>query len=279
MTTVTPSPDGMLPFITPAFSYLLESAEWLPSLDVVDRLAGQKPELGAERQMAAGGWMMYAGPQSPMNHVIGMGLQGPVSKEEFDRVEDFYRVHASHCEVVVSPYADPSLMEHLGERGYRVTEWNSVLVRQLSGEESFDPRARDLEIRRVGPENARQWSEVVALGFAEIVPVSPDLFVPFASAGNAICFLAYLGGKAVAGAGGSVFPQEGIAPFYGAATLPQYRQRGAHNALFQARLRAAAAAGCRWAVVCTLPGSASQRNAERNGFRLAYTKIAMQRQL
>jgi GNAT superfamily N-acetyltransferase len=87
-----------------------------------------------------------------------------------------------------------------------------------------------------------------------------------------------LGGKPAGGAAGSVYPEPGIAPFYGAATLPEYRNRGVQNALFQARLRAAAAAGCDLAIVCTQPGSLSQRNAERNGFRVAYTKVAMQRE-
>ena len=279
MTTFRQSPGVTRQFVNQALSYRLESAEWLPCLDLVDDLIRRKPELGAKRQMVAGGWMMYAGPHSPMNHMIGMGLQGPVSKEEFDQVENFYRRHNSVCEAVVSPYADASLLGHLGERGYRVTEWNSVLVRELSSGEHFDSDAGNIKIRAVGPDDARQWSEVVARGFADIAAVSPDLFVPFASAANSICFVAWVNDKAVGGAGGSVFPREGIAPFYGASTLPEYRNRGVQNAFFQARLEAAMAAGCQLAVVSTLPGSVSQRNAERNGFRLAYTKVAMQRML
>lgn len=278
MTTSRQSPIAPR-FIDQAFSYRLEAAEWLPSLHLIDQFAEHNPELGAERQMVAGGGMTYAGPQSPLNHIIGLGLQGPVSKEEFDQIEDFYRRHQSVCEVVVSPYADMSLHAHLGERGYRITEWNSVLVRDLIPAEAFPPPDNPLEVRAVAPDNARQWAEVVARGFAEVATVSPDLFLPFANCSNSICFLAFLHGEVAGAAGGSIFPEMGIAPFYGAATLPQFRNRGVHNALFQARLRAATEGGCHWAVVCTLPGSSSQRNAERNGFRLAYTKVALQRQL
>jgi hypothetical protein len=64
-------------FIDTALSYKLESAEWLPSLDYIDVLVRDRPELGAERHMLAGGWMLYAGPQSPLNHIVGMGLRGP----------------------------------------------------------------------------------------------------------------------------------------------------------------------------------------------------------
>ena len=41
------------------------------------------------------------------------------------------------------------------------------------------------------------------------------------------------------------------------------------------RLRMAAKAGCKIAVVMTQPGSGSQRNMERQGFRVAYTKFVM----
>src|SRR5262249_24229469 len=94
---------------------------------------------------------------------------------------------------------------------------------------------------------------------------------------NARCFLAYAGGQPAGAAGCSVFPEHGIAALYGAATLKEYRGRGVQNALFQARPRGAAEGGCEVAVVCTWPGTVSQRNAEWNGFSLAYTKVAMQR--
>jgi len=48
--------------------------------------------------------------------------------------------------------------------------------------------------------------------------------------------------------------------------------------LLHARLTTAAAAGCDLATVQTAPGNASQRNVERLGFRLAYTKLALLRE-
>jgi hypothetical protein len=47
------------------------------------------------------------------------------------------------------------------------------------------------------------------------------------------------------------------------------------SALIARRLHEAAQAGCEYAVVSTLPGSGSQRNMERRGFQLAYTKLVM----
>jgi len=264
-------------FIDQAFSYRLESAEFLPSIEWIDALAHDRPDLGAERQMVAGGWMMYGGPQSPANHIIGMGLGGPVSEEEIDCVEDFYRRHRSICEIVVSPYADMSLPTHLGKRGYRITEWNSVLARKVDPAERFDIGGFD--IRPVQKDEALHWANIMARGFDTYPGVSPEMFMPLATASNAMCFLAYMDGQPAGGAAGSLFRRERIAPLYGAATLPEFRNRGLQNALFRARLHRAAAAGCELAVVCSQPGTVSQRNAERNGFQVAYTKVAMQREV
>jgi ribosomal protein S18 acetylase RimI-like enzyme len=57
-----------------------------------------------------------------------------------------------------------------------------------------------------------------------------------------------------------------------ASTLPEYRSRGVQTALIARRIADAAAAGCD--VVCSSAafGSASQRNLERAGLKVAYTK-------
>ena len=65
-----------------------------------------------------------------------------------------------------------------------------------------------------------------------------------------------------------------IAQFTGAATLPAHRRRGVQTALLAARL-AAAAAGCDLAVITTAPGTRSQRNAQRQGFDLLYTRAIL----
>jgi len=71
---------------------------------------------------------------------------------------------------------------------------------------------------------------------------------------------------------------EGIAQLTGAATAPAHRRRGVQTALLLARLTDAAAAGCDIAVVTTQPGSRSQRNVQRRGFDLLYTRAVLVKQ-
>ena len=67
-----------------------------------------------------------------------------------------------------------------------------------------------------------------------------------------------------------------VALLAGASTVPEGRKQGAQLALLDSRLRYAAEHGCNIATMGALPGSASQRNAERQGFRIAYTRTKWQ---
>jgi GNAT superfamily N-acetyltransferase len=69
----------------------------------------------------------------------------------------------------------------------------------------------------------------------------------------------------------------GVALLAGAATLPAYRRRGVHAALHQTRLALARRSGCDLAVQGAEPGSTSQRNAERRGLRVAFTRAILVR--
>ncbi len=69
---------------------------------------------------------------------------------------------------------------------------------------------------------------------------------------------------------------EDVAMLCGASTIPESRNQGAQNALLETRLAHAHKKGCTIAAMGARPGSQSQRNAEKNGFRVAYTRIKWQ---
>jgi len=80
-------------------------------------------------------------------------------------------------------------------------------------------------------------------------------------------------------AGGATLALRGtVAGLFGASTLPDFRKHGVQTALLQARLRRAAEAGCEMAVSLAQPGSVSQRNIMRQGFRVLYTRVKFERE-
>ena len=61
------------------------------------------------------------------------------------------------------------------------------------------------------------------------------------------------------------------------ALCPRARGRGVHKELIRSRLLTAKALDCDLATALTVPGSISQRNYERSGFQVAYTRLAIGR--
>jgi ribosomal protein S18 acetylase RimI-like enzyme len=115
--------------------------------------------------------------------------------------------------------------------------------------------------------------------FPEGAPeVFRGLVAPFYQMERALAFVASVEGRLVACGTGLVIPEHGVFALCGAGTLAEFRGRGLQTALLRVRIAAAVGAGCEYAVVVTQGGTTSQRNAERMGFRLAYSKVTVIKQ-
>ena len=228
---------------------------------------------GAESQEIAGGCAIFAGADSPLTQAVGMGLAGPVSLAEIVALEAFFRSRGARVAIDLCPLADQAFTEALARRGYRITEFNNVLVKRLAGTEIlFTPR-----IRRATADEMDVWSHTVGCGFFE----QPDLTTEEMNVGRAIfgmpgamCYLAAGDGGELAG-GGAVAIRDGLATLFADSTLAAFRRRGLHRELIAARMNEAIAHGCDMATASTEAGSASQRNYERLGFEVVYTKVAL----
>lgn len=267
-------------FIDTAFARRLEAVEEAGSVRFAETLGKQRAELGCAVETIAGGHAAFAGIGSPLSHALSLGLDGPVTAQDVDRLEEFYFSRDSFVEVVAAPYADPSLMAELGKRPYRLSEWNNVYYRAAErGAPTPDAR---LEIRTIRPGEGRLWAELVGRCFATDaanLQMLVELFAVIVEVPDAFALMALWEGKPAGGAAGMLVREHGVAGLYGAGTLPEFRNRGIQSALLQYRLGLVADAGCEYAVIVTLPGTASERNVVRAGFRLAYTKAAFQRAL
>ena len=263
-------------FVDLEFARRLEMAEMILP-DCVEAIRRHAPDKPNAAESIAGGIAFFGGVNYPANQIVGMGLYGGVVPDDIDRVEHFFRSRGVASTVVVSPLADESVRNLLGERGYRIAEFNSVLIRKISAHEPYSP-PDGIVIERVTRENVGPWMRAIAKGFSQDVEVPEEIFAGFAVLPGALAFLARIDDTVVGGCGGRVIPEARIAALFGAATLPEARRRGVQSALIALRLQEAAKAGCEYAVVSTNPGSGSQRNMERRGFRLAYTKVVMTRE-
>ncbi len=237
-------------------------------------LAEIVPTTGSLVVPVADGVAIFAGIGSPMSQATGLGLDGPVTDADLDRLEEVYFSRGATARVVVCPLADESLASLLRRRGYGVSEFENTTVKTLRADDPRPPEVPGVEVRPLSEGEEAVYINAVGPSFAEGGVLTDESREMFAAMLRMRCGTMLLGRvEGDAAGGGSLLIHDGVAMLAGAATDPNFRRRGVHSALFDGRLKLARALGCDLAVMGAKPGSASQRTAERRGFRIAYTKI------
>ena len=226
----------------------------------------------------AGGLALFIAPGSPVNMIFGAGFTGLVTGADVHVVEHWYAERGAPAAISLSPLADPALPVALALRGWVLTDFENVLVRELGASEPPLPEAAaDITIAAAEtPEQRLAWGRLSASAFE--APQAPSAEV--ARLGEAMAarddstLLTGLVDGEEAGTG-ALWIDEGMGWMLGDATLPRLRGRGVQSALLAERTRLAEAAGCELAVTEARPGGTSQRNMERLGYRVVYTRVEM----
>ena len=221
----------------------------------------------------AGGTAIFVGADSPLTQAVGLGLNAAVSEEEVDALEGFFRSRGSKVSIDLCPLADPSLLEILGRRGYRANEFNNVLVKRIAGA----PIVLAPRVRRAIAGEDDLWSHTVGRGFfdqGDLTTAEMDVGRAIFGMPGAMCYVAVTDTGEPVG-GGALAVRDGLATLFADSTIANFRRHGFHRELIAARLNEAIALGCDSATAATLPGSTSQRNFERLGFEVVYTKVTL----
>jgi GNAT superfamily N-acetyltransferase len=249
----------------------LEGAEAAANVAFVEARARLDSGVGATHARIAGVSAMFDGPESPLTQTFGLGVLGVPSTAEFEALEAFFLRLSAPVHHEVSPLAPPEVLAALVARGYAPVEMSTVLVRPTIAPAIASHRIGAREIR---PEEGPLWSRTAAEGWAsesfELAAFVEAFGRIITQSENVHCFLAELDGQPVAA--GALSISGDTALLAGASTVPAARRQGAQLALLAARLEYASSRGASLAVMVAQPGSASQRNAERQGFRTAYTR-------
>ena len=264
-------------FIDKALARRLEVVEEMPQVLYARVFQKTRPEIGAAEEEICGGHMIFAGLGSPIGRATGAGLDRPLTTEDVNRIEQFYREHKAPSQVDLCPMHDAAVFEMFKQRGYAIAELNNVLYRKLDPEEKFPSPPADCEIRRGQIEDAAIAGAIVeGAFFPDGAPEAyRGLIEPLYQMEGAATFMAKIENQIVACAVGLAIPEHRVFALCGAGIMAAFRGRGIQTALLCARLTAAADAGCEYAVVVTQGGTTSQRNCERMGFRVAYSKVTV----
>ncbi|HXJ20704.1 MAG TPA: GNAT family N-acetyltransferase [Polyangia bacterium] len=269
-------------FIDPAAAQRIERAEAAATRDTAGGLAGSDRAPRAFIRELGPGVAAYVRAGSPLNKLIGVGIDGRIDESGLAAVEAAYRELNEPLRAEIATLAAPEVWEQLGARGYRLQEIENVLCRSL--QDAPPPADGDVRVERVAPSALPAFAETLVAAFchpdgsgAALDQLTRDVIetaVEDSLAASGVArYLARRDG-AIAGAA-SMRVHDGVAVLNGSATLPTDRKRGIQAALLARRLGDARAGGADLAIVTTAPGTQSQANAMKAGFALAYARAVL----
>jgi hypothetical protein len=260
-------------FADHALAQRLEAAEGYACTQFAAARARLFPEIGSAWMQCAGAHVVFDGIDAPTTQTFGLGLFEELTPAALDCIERFFLDRGAEVMHEVSPMAGVPTLDLLCARNYRPFEISNVMYRRV--EEPAASDSGNIRVRVIELEEAPLWSSISTRGWTH---EHPELEAFVAQMGAVIvarehspCFLAEIDGEP--GAAGVLCLHKGVALFGGSSTVPELRRRGLQAALLEARMRYAFDHGCDLAMMVAEAGSNSQRNAERKGFRVAYTRL------
>ena len=236
-------------------------------------------------ELESGGWASFGGVGSWANQAAGLGLAGPVSDDELDRLVDFYVTRGVEPKIEVCPFVDASLVRGLAQRGFELREFENVLARHVDAKEGLSaalPHAlpEGFAIECVDKADASALDAFVEASLAGFYGPGEEV-QPHLAKFTRRCvvhprgdgFVARIDGSIVGTAAMETTPD--VACLFAGSVLTDFRRRGVQAALIVARLERARELGTSLVCIHSAPGIPTERNAARVGFGVAYTKAVL----
>ena len=239
------------------------------------RLALVLRDIGGDGAPIDSGWMACDVLGSWATYGAGLGMDGPVDGATLDALVGFYRSRNRQPQVKVTPHQHLSLTQGLADRGFTVFEQETVLAHsldQLPQKHSMPGLVFRL-VDPSSPENVEVFWASQTRGFFEGDKAPAGLrpiFERTVQHPRATCWIMEYEGHVVGSGALETFENSGV--LIGGCVHPEARRQGLHSAFIEFRLRTIKEAGLEYAVIASLAGEPTHRNALRTGFDVAYTQ-------
>lgn len=241
-------------------------------------------EIADQSRPFGGGIATRSEPGSWLNNCVGMGLNGPVPRDEIESIVRWYTEAGIEPRMEVAPFVDAAFLKDCAALGLVARSFESVLFREIDGRGGrvmpiFEPPP-DLRIGRIDPADSamvRRYAEVVAANFFPpgTSPTENDLEVSMRCVRHprTVALGAFIGDRLIGGGACEITPE--VAALFGLSVNAEFRRRGIQQALIAARLNLALDRGVRLATIGSRPGMPTERNVRRMGFQMAYMKVVL----
>ncbi len=235
-----------------------------------ERVQSSAQASGGDVIEIAGGVAAFCGDGSPLTQVCAVGVRHDATDQHLDTIAKHFEGRAKQFEFKLSTLTDIPLRDKIVQRAHSLPEFETMLVCDLT---TYAPKKTEFDIRPIDPDDLYAYAERSVRRFssgAEGPPGLVDLIAKSCLKGGSHGYEVWMDGKPVAGCGLGL--GEGIAWLQGAATEPEYRNRGLHKAMQAFRMNVAKEHGYTVIAQGALPGSHSQVNAQKSGFQIAFTR-------
>lgn len=248
-----------------------EQAVWSELYKAID--AETKQQLGASSQkfLDADCLIMSGFPVWFLNRVIGLGLEQSVTEDDIDQLIALY--HGSDVPIGISLCPNiqtTQITRWLTDRGFAIANQWVKMARGISPPQHSNSLLR---VEPARPDQADIVADIVKTGFELDEALGPVFGVPVHSENNRV-YIAWDGDTPAAVGTLSLYGDVGH--LNTAATLPEFRGRGAQGAIMVRRIQDGIQLGCKGFVTETWdPGEStnhSYNNMLRHGFELAYKR-------
>jgi hypothetical protein len=258
----------------------VEEANAITNAKYAEAHAQLYPDSDASVLAIGGGQAIYMGPTSPLTQVLGFGLHNSITLSEIEEIENFYFSKNTPVNIELCPLVETCLLENLANRNYKLIEVSNVLVKQLGKNILPISAIPNIKIEKISQNKAKIWVNVMSKGFSEFPEAAgmlENMWLTGFEVPNNHYFLASTNADEIPAGAASISIYNGVASLCGASTLPEFRKLGIQTTLLQHRFNLAIEQNCDLATISTLPGTISQRNAERQGFQVIYTRVKLMR--
>ena len=249
------------------------------AVEFAEKLRETEPDWRTETFPLAGGHVVLSGRGLFVNRGLAVGLNQPVTPDDFELLEQRSRSIGVMPTLEVSPGADPTVGSECARRGYVDVTTTAVLVLPLPHVVT-EPDPSGVRVTEIGVSKLPVWQELAAQGWSHLARDRRRASDAWAAAASRVegevFFIARDADDSRPLGCASLTVRDGLAVLGGMSTLPAERGRGVQSALIAARLAAAIERGCDLAATTVAPKGASERNLIRLGFTPAYENVIRQ---
>lgn len=205
------------------------------------------------------------------NKVLGLD---PSSQDHLDEIVGFFHEHNLNFRFEIMPgNLNSALASRLHSLGFCQMSFSTALY----GRPQFladAPAGQSVGVREVQPEEIDLFLDLYQDGFglARLTGQERPVVRAWLEQAKSDLYLCIAHVNRTPAGIGVLYVKDGVGLLADAATLPEFRGKGCHAALLHHRIARAAARGCDLLTSFVEFGSASHRNVERAGLRVAYTK-------